>query len=538
MTQNSRAFQPMSRRRLLELASVGGAGLALGLHGSEAQARQESDAQTLVVGRAAAEPVSLDPAVATSSESVDVILQTYEPLLMDQPGSTDMMPVLATDYDVSEDGKTWTFRIRDGVTFPDGTPVDANAVAYSVDRLAQVGQGFAFVLSGIYDRAEAVDATTARIYLSNPSGPFLATIPKIFIVNPALVEAHKTADDPHATKYLYDHPEGTGPYRLESWEHSQQVTLARRDDYWGTAPAIPRIVIREVSDWAQQRLLLERGDIDIAAQYIVTDLPTLGANSDIRIEEHPSLVELYICMQHKKGPTEDVRVRQALAAAFDYQGYIDGIYQGHAVQPQGVLPREMAYHDDTLPIEEQDIEKARSLLADAGLADGTSLEYLYVTGDKNELGAGQVLQAALQQLNVQLQMQEVSWTILLGRFQDEPNAPDTYGYYVFPPYNDPDAVLFSMFHTSNQGLAGYNGFYAGSPEMDEMLIEARTTLDTDRRAELYKQLQMMIYEDASVIPVANPNSIILTRSWVSGYQYRPTWHNTINYQQLAFDGKP
>ncbi len=537
MIRHRQSTASISRRHLLELAGVGTAGVALGLHRESSFARQDSDSQSLVVGRAAAEPISLDPAVATSSESVDVILQTYEPLLMDQPDSTEMVPVLATDYDVSDDGKVWTFRIRDGVTFPDGSPLDANAVAYSVDRLAKVGQGFAFVLSGIYDRAEAVDSTTARIHLSNPSGPFLSTIPKIFIINPNLVEQHKTADDPEATEYLYDHPEGTGPYRLDSWEHGQQISIVRRDDYWGPAPAIPRIVIREVSDWAQQRLLLERGDIDIAAQYIVTDLPTLEANPDIRIEEHPSLVELYICMQHQKGPTQDIQVRQALAAAFDYQGYIDGIYQGHAVQPQGVLPREMAYHDDTLPIDKQDLEKARGLLAEAGLADGTSLEYLYVTGDKNELGAGQVLQAALRQLNVDLQMQEVSWTILLGRFQDKPNAPDTYGYYVFPPYNDPDAVLFSMFHTSNQGPAGYNGFYAGSPEMDELLVEARTTLDTARREELYKQLQTMIYEDASVIPVANPNSIILTRSWVSGYQYRPTWHNTINYHQLAFDGK-
>ena len=198
----------------------------------------------------------------------------------------------------------------------------------------------------------------------------------------------------------------------------------------------------------------------------------------------------------------------------------------------------MAFHDNSIPVDKQDIALAKKLLAEAGYPNGGfDLEYLYVTGDKNELGAGQVLQAALKPLGVNLKPLEVSWTILVGRMQDKPNAPDTYGYYTFPAYNDPDAVLMSMFHTSQQGTGGYNGSYSGSPETDKMLEEARTTTDNKRREELYKKIQQDVYDNADVIPVANPNSIILRRSWAKGYKYTPTWHNTINYHELSLQGK-
>jgi peptide/nickel transport system substrate-binding protein len=482
----------------------------------------------------------MDPAIANESQANILALSTYEPLVNYKSGTTEIGPRLATEWKLSEDGKTYTFKLRPNVKFSSGAPLNAAAVQYSFERLNTLGEGPAFVLAGIFDRVDVVDDMTVNVVLKTPVGHFLSMLPKVFIVNPTFVKDHATADDPWAKKYLYDHADGTGPFTIERWEHNQQLVLLKNPTYWGLPdrPKLDRAVLRIIPDASTEQLLLEKGDLDVWGQGIPLDaVQRLKSNQDIKVSENNTLVAQYVQVSQVKPPLDNPKVRKAIALAFDYKGFIDGIYLGHATQPQGVMARAIPFHDDSLPILQKDLTQAKQLLAEAGYPNGGfDLEYVAVSNDPPERGAGLVLQESLKELGINLKVVEQAWPTMVGRMQttDRSQNMHLYGYYRFPSYADPDAYFFGPFHTSQQ-IKGYNGTFYGNPETDALIDSGRTITDPAQRGQVYKQLQQRFVDDTAALFVANPTSIIAYRSWVKGYTYQPAWHQTINLDEISVE---
>jgi ABC-type transport system substrate-binding protein len=231
-------------------------------------------------------------------------------------------------------------------------------------------------------------------------------------------------------------------------------------------------------------------------------------------------------------------VRKAVAAAFDYQAMIDGVWLGHAVQAQGPYSRRMNFHDDSLLMDKLDIEQAKALLAEAGHPNGgIDLELLVVQGEQYELGSAQILHQGLAELGVNLKVSEVTWANMVGRMQSRENPAHMYGYYAFPAYPDPDASLWSMFHTSQQ-VNGYNASFYGDKDTDALLETGRFSADPAQREEAYKKLQQRLVEDQPAIWLGNPSSIFVHRSWVKNYKYEPTWNQQIRADRIVLEGKP
>jgi len=495
-------------------------------------------ANTLVFAYTSSDPTTMDPAIGTESQANIILLATYEPLVQYKSGTTDIGPRLATEWKISDDGKTYTFKLRPNVKFSSGAPLNGDAVKYSFDRLNSIGEGPAFVLTGIYDHVDVLDDLTVNVVLKTPVGHFLSMLPKVFIVNPQFVKDHATADDPWAKKYLYDHVDGTGPFTVERWEHNSQVVFVKNPTYWGlpNSPKLDRAIFRIIPDSSTEQLLLEKGDLDVWGQGIPLDAVTrLKAEPGIQVSEDNTLVEQYVQVSQVKPPLDNPKVRHAIAMAFDYKGFIDGVYLGHATQPQGVMARGIPFHDDSLPVAQQDIAGAKQLLADAGYPNGGfDLEYVAVSNDPPERGAGLILQDALKQLGINVKVVEQAWPTMVGRMQttDRSQNMDLYGYYRFPSYADADAYLFAPFHTS-QEIKGYNGSFYGNAETDSLIDKGRTTTDPAERGQIYQQLQKRLYDDTAALFVANPTSIVAYRSWVKGYAYQPAWHQTINLDEIS-----
>jgi peptide/nickel transport system substrate-binding protein len=496
--------------------------------------------KTAVVAWLATDPPTLDPHVCNDSGCHTVVRPMYESLVGYEYGTTNIEGVLAESWEVSDDGTAWTFTLRDGVVFSDGTPVTAEDVVYSFDRLHGIGKGPAWVLAGAYAGAEAVDAKTVTIKLEKAVGPFLYMLPRAFIVNKKVVEQHATADDAWAETWLYDHDAGSGAFILENWEHGVETSVVKNPNYWDPEwPKIDRFIERQIPEPSTHRLLIEQGDVDMVMFPSVDDLAAYGANPDLVISEDDSLTELYIMMSMVAPPLDDVRVRKATALAFDYQAMIDGVWLGHAVQAQGPYSRRMNFHDDTLPMYSRDLEQAAALLEEAGYpgGKGLELELLVVQGEQYEMGSAQILQEGLAQIGAKLNIVEVTWAVMVGRMQNKDNPGQMFGYYSFPAYPDPDASMYSMFHTSQQ-VNGYNCSFYGDQETDGYLETGRFSSDQAQREAAYKALQKRTVADNVAIWLGNPNSIFVQRTWLKNYKYEPTWNQQVRADRLILDGKP
>jgi len=487
---------------------------------------------TITIGKTAIDPDNPDPAAANETNSNEMVQAVYEALVAYTVGTTEIAPRLATAWTISPDGLTYAFKLRQGVKFHDGSDFNADAVKFSFDRMLAVGKGAVFVLTGIYDRCDVVDPYTVNIVLKNPAGAFLGSLPKVFLVSPSYVKAHVTADDANAEKWMRANYNGTGPFKVASYEPGKQIIFEKNPGYWGLPerPRVDRVIIKAIPEQSSQRLQLEKGDID-AYMPPPDDVAALKKNPKVQVIVADSLQQLYVQISQIAPPFDNLKVRQAISLAFDYDQMISGVFNGLAVQAIGPLARNIPGFDSSLPAPKQDLAKAKQLLVEAGYKGG-EIEYVFVQGDAPEKGAGLILQDALKPFGITLKVTELPWPQVVQRLQDKSKLMQLYGYYKFPPYPDPDAYLFSMYHTSNQ-IKGYNGNFYGTPETDKLMEQARIEVDPAKRTAMYKQLQERITNDVAAIFVANPKAVVAVSARTQNYLYQPTWHGTYNLDTIA-----
>ncbi len=502
-----------------------------GCGGTKQEGNAKIPKDTLVVGLAV-DLASIDPAVAM--ENWQVPYPCYERLVKykttsDGKASTEVGPSLAKSWTVSDDGLVWTFKLEPGHKFADGSNVDAAAVKFSFDRVKAIKKGPSDYFK-VVKSVEAPDPDTVVITLNKPFAPFLQTlaVDSGDIVNPKVMKYEKDGD--HATGYLADHTMGSGAYELTEFNAGQDVKLSLNPNYTASKPALKTIVFKIVKDPSAQRLQLEQGDLDIGAGIPMSQIEEMKSNKDLQVIEAPSMLCSVIYLNTTKAPFDNVKFRQALSYAVDYKGIIDGAVHGHGVQLTTPVPKGMWGRNDSITGYSLNLDKAKELMKESGVPEGTSLTLLYSDNQPFNETQALTLQNNFKQLGINLKLEKTAWPTFRQRV-DQKDFELGMGTWS-PDYADPQNYMSYWFDSGYFGLAGNRSFYKND-EVDSILREAESSTDMSRRTELYKKAQELVMADAPYLFLFQTNAMVPMRANVKGFVYNPMLDNMYNFADMS-----
>jgi peptide/nickel transport system substrate-binding protein len=477
-------------------------------------------------------PENLDPANAVNSTINQLLIGVYDTLVQFTAGELEVSPRLATAWSVSDDGLTYTFALRDDVTFHDGTPLTAEDVKFTFDRL-QSAQGMVLNDLGPFEGANVVDETTVTLTLSKPFAPMVSALSRIYIVNKAMVEPHMGNDN--ARQWLAINTAGSGPYSITSYMPTEAVTLQAYPDYWAgwEGNHVAEVVFRYIPEPSTQVAMLRRGEIHIAIDLTVEDKLAMQDADGFRLDIGAAATPLYFQFNTASdGPTGDPEFRRMLAHAFDRELHLEAILQGLGTLPDGPLPPLWLGHaSGTEPT--FDLEAARALVEANGWA-GTELVVRYLPAIEEERAAVEQFQSNLSQIGISLQAEGMTWPAQAATVTSVETTSDINMIYNFPSFPDPHAILNTSF---NGALTGYNGglnwAQYSNPVVDDLLNRAAGSTDAAERAELYAEAQRLIGADYPVITVSLSASAVVLADAVEGYFYNVAHHQTFNYMDIG-----
>jgi peptide/nickel transport system substrate-binding protein len=516
-------MKPLEWTRRSLFAAVAGVALAAGLG---APVMAQTPPGVLVVGQIA-EPKSLDPAAVTAVNDFRILVNLYEGLLRYQPGTLEVGPALAESWEVSDDGTVYTFNLREGVTFHDGTPFNAEAVKFNFDRMLNEDHPYhdtgpfplAFYFSAIAE-TNVVDDLTVEITLNAPYAPFLSNLayPTGLMVSPAAVEQHG-ADFGRS-------PSGTGPFRFGEWRSNEAVVIERNPDYWGDPAATEAVVFRPITDANTRVAEMLAGGIDMMVEVPPTSLSEFQGE-DFNVVEQAGPHLWFLILNAKEGPFADKLVRQAANYAINKEAIVNDVLEGTAQVAAGPTPPAFAWaYNEALDPYPYDPDRARELLAEAGVEEGTELVF-YVTeggsGMLDPIPMGTAIQADLNAVGFDTKIETYEWNTFLGEVNPGLEGKADMAEMAWMT-NDPDTLPFLALRTAawpDQG--GFNSGYYSNPEVDALLEEAQQATDQDRRAELYKEMQEIVHDDAPWVFVANWKQNAVTSADVENLTLEPSF---------------
>ena len=507
--------------RLARLCGTLPAGLlAAALLASPAVAQVPRD--VVVVGMEA-EPPGLDPGQALGLHTLRVTAEIFETLVATRPDSTEVIPGLAESWTTSPDGMIWTFKLRRGVRFHDGTPLDAAAVKFTFDRVidpthphAKSGK-WSFVtgyLSSVKS-VEVLDPQTVQLHLKYPTGslPALLALPNCAIVSPT---AFTKAPADFDTK-----PVGSGRYKFESWERGSRLVLRRNDDYWGVKGKPQALVYRGIPEANTRVSELLTGGVDLILPIPPDFVERLEKTSGVTVHKATGLTVWYAGFNVEKKPFTDRRVRQAFNHAVNKDAIVRDILKGTGIPAVGpLLPGTWAF--------EPNVHKypynpglARKLLAEAGYPNGLEVDFWVPesgSGMQAPVEMSTVIQANLAAVGVKAPLKTFEWGSYLGKVRSD--APAMFALSWFLKSEDPDLSMYPLFFSKNQPLPNRSNY--NNTEVDQLLVQARQLTDRAKRAELYRKAQRLIVEDAPWLFVDHEVQVVATRANVKGFHLHPS----------------
>ena len=482
---------------------------------------------TVVIGLQA-EPVTFDPTQISDLNTARVVHRIYEGLVGIKYGTYDLEPRLAESWEISADELVYTFKLRAGVKFHDGTDFNAEAVKFSFERQRDENHPAHGELTyrgvnsylGPVDTIDVVDDLTVRITLKNPSGPFLARVTGMTmkIVSPQALTKH--GDD------VGQFPAGTGPYKLDEWEPGIRAKLTANTDYWGDAPAIKNLIYVPIVEPAARLSAVTTGEIDLTIDVPFDSLADLEANPDVELKQGASAHVWFIVLntQLSDPPFDNVLVRQAMNHAVDKEGIVNDILQGTAVVSTGPLsPGYGELQNTDVHQYPYDPDKSRELLAEAGHPDGFgNCEFMVPesgSGMQAPVEMGTLIQANLAAVGIDCSIKTLEWGAYLKAYREHPQMAQMSWN---PPIGDPDIVLNNLLNSSNFP-PGWNAGSYKNEEVDKLVTGARQISDPDTRRDLYLKAQALIAEDAPWIFVNHGSQIIVHSSKLKGFLVSPNF---------------
>jgi peptide/nickel transport system substrate-binding protein len=480
----------------------------------------KSAAEISVVFSNIAETPTLDPAVAFSSDGFEFVRNVYEGLLEYVPGSPKVRPLLATKWKVSANGRTYRFTMRRGVKFQGGASFDARAAKTGLDRIKGVNQGPASLMTNVVSIA-APSSSTLVIRLKQPDVYFLGKLPKLPIVSPKAIADHKANGDPWATKWFATNGAGTGPYQLDSWRRNSAINLRKFDGYWRPfQPGTPtRVTLRVDPDVQTALQLLAQGKIDMMGAVGPDDSAAAAKLRGVKLVKQPSYLVQTLPLNVGKGPLKDIRVRKAIALAFDYSGMIE-FYKGFAKQGNGPLPADFSPLLRKQPAAKQNVAEAKRLLTVAGYKDGFTLRYLGLKGLSYEEFAGTLLQSSLGKIGITVKQQLVPWPQMVEVMSKPETSAEISFLNQSPLTNDPTYMLSSSYASNNiASKGGYNWSYYVDPKTDKAISRLSTIKNEAARDRAVAKLNKQITDTYLALYIAQPLLAQPVRSeWQATYE--------------------
>lgn len=510
----------LSRRDVAKLLGVGGAAIAAGLPDRVfAQSRKS----TLVIGLDISDTITLDPARQAQYTPPVTLLAAYDMLVTMAPGDyITIRPALATKWERTPDGKGWRFTLREGVKFASGNPMTAEDVKWSLDRVLYLGDQTAQYISHV-DRTEIVDAKTVDVILKDPSQPLLTIIaaPGFVIYDRKLVEQNggdaskeaKTKDK--ATTWLNSNSAGAGAYKLVGWERNAQIQFVRNDNYWRGKPPFERVIIRHIGDSAAQLLSIRRGDIDIAFNLIPEQIATIKSDANLRLEALTSLDFVYMALTQEADYNKALAVkeaRQAIAHAIDYDGIINNLLGGAAVRPANFLPIGVSGSTEAIAKQigfRQDLDKAKSLLQGAGLAEGFEFDIAYgnaaIAGVTYQTLA-QKIQADLARINIRAKLTPMDQVNLRTTYTGNKAQGGVLTFW------NPPAVENLLWAAATVERVAKRVHWTVPEDITKLVRSAAGEQDPKKQAELWVEYQKRVVDQANYIILFQPIYQIAVRN--------------------------
>jgi peptide/nickel transport system substrate-binding protein len=504
----------------------------------------------------AADPTYLDPALVSDGESFRIARQIFDTLVQLKPGTTTLQPALARSWRPSRDGKTWTFTLRRGVKFHDGTAFNAAAVCANFNRwynwtgpfqdatasfyYRQLFGGFRRNDPGqtgigkpLYRSCRGVGRYVVRIRLNRRSGPFVPSLvlPAFAMQSPTAMRRYEANKGelvsgtfrPTGT-YAFSHPTGTGPWKFSSWTIGQRVVLDRNNSFWGKRPQLSRIIVRPISNNTARLQALQTGEINGYDLVAPQDMPTIRSNNRLRLINRPPFNVAYVTINAKMPPMNNILVRRAVAHGLDRAGVVRSFYAGRAVVAHQFMPPAIPGYNPKVRKYAFNPERSRQLLRQAGLSLPVKIDFYWPTNVSRPYMPSPNLNFAAFKASLERSGFEV-------RGVSEPWRPDyvkhvnegTGGHLNLigwtGDYADADNFVGTFFQSANPqfGLTrtGAHGRIA------RLLDQAEATVNAAKRVKLYKQINLMLAEFVPAVPYAHSTPGVAVERRVRGYRASP-----------------
>ena len=558
-------------KKLTALALVGAMALSLagcGGGGNSSDTSADAEATTAAGGGAAAEssdtaaalPVSPEEIVVPEGESVsqetDVVgamnvdFTTMDPmdtsdtlsggiqrLIMDGffgfDDEMEIIPMLAESYEANEDATEYTLHLRQGISFTDGTPFNAEAAKANLDRWGDENLGLkrTTLLCNVIDNTEIVDDYTVKVHLQEPFGAFIATLahPACVLMSPEVIAQGNEA--------CAENPVGTGQYTFVEWVAGDHATVELNKDWWGYDPEIcggtalaepdagfKSITFKPVAENATRVAMLQAGDADFIWPVPTESMATMAEDSNLYVGAEEGIVVRYLFMNNQKAPYNDVRVRQAMNYAINKDAYIAVVKNGLSSVATSIMgPATQHYKaNDPYPY---DPEKAKELLAEAGYPDGFETTLICASTTAN-LKQAEFLQQQLAQVGIKMNINSLESAVVNDTVENVsgPGSEAEVELYIIgwsSSTGDADWAIRPLLATESEPPMSYNICYYENEEFDNLLYEALKTADESIRAEKYAEAQDIIWEDCPMVCLANDYNTWATSNKIANVKVFP-----------------
>ena len=449
---------------------------------------------------------TMDPQMVDNVPTANMVMHVHETLVT-WDSDMSMVGSLAESWETSADGKAWTFKLRKGVKFQDGTDFNAEAVKKSFERILDpdLGSPRRSILSMI-TKMEVIDTHTIALTTEEPFGPFLSQL----ATYNASILSPKAIDE--WGKDCATHPCGTGPYIMKEWLPSEKMVFERFDGYWGEKSPTKTLVFKVIPENTTRVMALQKGEVDIINNVPPYQIEQLKEDKNIQVDLIDGFRTIYLGMNFKHAPFDDIRVRQALNYAIDRDAIIDSIMLGTAVKAIGPEATGIPGASKDLPTYDYNPEKAKQLLAEAGYPDGLKIRFDAPFGRYNmDKQVAEAIQAQLLQVGITAELRTLDWSIYSDMLK---KGDETQLFLVGKgsPAGDLDFTAQICWVTG----ASLNYSFMSLPDIDELVAKQRRTVDPVERLEVLQKMQERIMEELPWVPLYYEKQIVAKRKDVTG----------------------
>ncbi|MDR1977685.1 MAG: ABC transporter substrate-binding protein [Synergistaceae bacterium] len=454
---------------------------------------------------------TLDPHITNDTGSHLMMRQIYEKLV-DFDENLNVVPNLAESWEISEDGKTYTFHLRRGVKFHNGEEMKASDVFFSFKRMLSPEAAAIHAYSKVIDpdSFKIIDDYTIVMSTKEPLGAFLASMNHGF----ASIVSEKAVTE--AGQDYGVNPVGTGAFKFVSWAKGDRLTLERFDEYHGVKPALSKMILRAVTESTSRTIELESGAVDIVQDPPGSDVNRLEGNSGLKVMRMPGQLVYHMGFNLDKAPYDNIKVRQAMNIAVNRPGMAKVVYRGNATPATGPWTEAVKYAVTDAPQIAYDIERAKQLLKEAGYENGFKA-VIWVPDRKEQGDMATILQSEYKKIGIDMEIKVYEWGAYIEALKDPEHELYIMGWSGGAPAPDPYFFAGPKFHSSVVGSS--NRCRLNDKTVDSLIDRGAAMKDGPEREKIYKELYVKIEELLPWIVLVNPDQIFAAKKSVEGVDY-------------------